>query len=46
MAEVVLSAAAGNLAVVDGVLRGVVVAGEAAGAAAVVVPDGEAVKIV
>ena len=46
MAEVVLSAAAGNLAVVDGVLRAVVVAGETAGAAAVMVPDREAVKIV
>ena len=46
MAEVVLSAATGNLAEVDGMLRAVVVTRQAASAATVVVPGGEAVKIV
>ena len=43
MSEVILSAAAGNLAEVNGVLRTVVVASQTAGAAAVVMPNGEAI---
>ena len=44
MTEIILSAAAGNLSIVDGMPGAVVVAGETAGTAAVMVPDGEAVS--
>lgn len=43
MTEIILSTAAGNLAVIDGVLRAMVIASQTAGAATVMVPYGEAV---
>ena len=43
MTEIILTAAAGDVAEVDGVLRTMVVAGQAAGAATVVVPNRETV---